>query len=584
VGQGHATEVRVAFAEGPASATTWTSLRVEGAEGPFALVVPLPEGAFVDRSSDAWFEALEVATAPRVVPPAGLSAVCPGAPAAAHPFEVAGDVAHTESLAPEAIALAVDAAAVSSWAAEQGLALGGDAKAALGAAIALGSTRFLCVRFTAPNGGPVLTPTLRVTAPKGLAALPFSLVRGSGGDVRVSAWLFGEGRGELSGTTLAPVAEDAIVWNAKTQASNYLAYRDAVLASDPERAAVESAGHGALAETTFLAGGGASIDPVALTYFERAAAYGDAAGNPDACTAAASAAIAGEQQVSAACPRGDLVALSACSPAAPGADQIDPAKLACGGTADDLALALSGSSPKGVWLTRRAFVVAASHAGEDRAVSFAAGWGRTPIVEAQGVDVSGCNAGSGGAGGAGGSGGSWGAGGASGSSGSGTSGSNGSGWGDQGGSSWGGGSSWDGGSSVAVNTSGCDCSGDPGVTDDTSSSDSCDGSGADSSGDGCSGDASGGDSCSGDSADGCDSSGAGDACDAGAGADACSGAGDLGGDCSVSHRSGQARRRVAPRLSVMTMAALALLLPLRRRGSRKKRIAPMERPSGDASR
>src|SRR6185369_7998779 len=71
-------EQRIAVAVGPQRTTVWTSLRFEAAGGPMGIIVPAPPGAALDLSSDAWFEALEVATAPRILPPANESPFCPG--------------------------------------------------------------------------------------------------------------------------------------------------------------------------------------------------------------------------------------------------------------------------------------------------------------------------------------------------------------------------------------------------------------------------------------------------------------------------------------------------------------------------
>src|SRR5262245_48684808 len=65
-------EQRVAVASANNQSVLWTSLRFEAAAGPVGVVIPVPLGAFLDHSSDAWLEALDVATAPRVLPPDGV--------------------------------------------------------------------------------------------------------------------------------------------------------------------------------------------------------------------------------------------------------------------------------------------------------------------------------------------------------------------------------------------------------------------------------------------------------------------------------------------------------------------------------
>ncbi len=583
VGNGKATELRVAFADA-AWSTVWTSLRVEEA-GPFALVVPLPDGAYVDQSSDAWFEALEVATATRVLPPEGLNPYCPGKGGPADPFDVAGSTGHTESLAPEAIALADDAAAVATWAQGQGLTLGGALETALGSA---GAKRFLCVRFTSP-GGSVTTPTLRVSAPQGLPTLPFSITHAAAAPLRVSTWLIGGGRGDLGGTTAVPVPGSEVAWNAKAQTSDYVAVRDASLAAQPDGATLESAAHDAFATSVPFANDSASIDPAVVTYFQRAAAYGNAPSGADACIAAAKPLFAAAGVVSAACPRGDLAAPpAACTAAAPLPGELDAAKLACGPGADDLAIALSGAASKTAWLTRRTFVIGPGASGKDRTVTFGAGAAVQPILEAAGVDVSDCFASGGsGGGGVGGAGGSTGTttstststtttttgGQGQGGSGAGTGGTGAYGGSPPGHGGWPGEGATAGDPYVYVDPIGCACSGPVDTGDTAATADSCDGSSptSDTVDDGCSGDSAGttSDGCSGDSG-----GTASDSCsgDSGGGSDACSGdSAGTASDCAVTHRPG--RRTAAPRMSILTLAALALILPLRRRGTRKKRQA-----------
>ncbi len=567
------TQLRVAFARSADYTTVWSSVRIDDPAGPFAIVVPLPDGAFVDQSSDAWFEALEVATAPRVFPPEGLSPFCPGQSGSPNPFEIAADTAHQASLPPDSFTLAADAFAVSTWASEQGFSLSADLQGALDAVPA---AKFLCVRFTAP-GGPALTPTLRVTAKGGLPALPFSITRAGSANVRVDAWFLGDGRGSFDSTATVNVPASSVIWSAKKQTSTYAESRDALLAGQADAVTLESAGHDVLADATPIANGTATIDALAPTYFARASEYGNGSADHASCAAAAKATLASAKAVGLACPRADLAALAGnCTPEAPGPGEVDPATLLCGPGADDLAVALSGAVPGDTFLT------------------FAAGASKQPIVEAGSVDVSDCSGGSGGAGGSttGGSG-------------------NGSGASGSGGAPSGSGNN---GSYVGVDldiegptivAGGCSCNGpgDSGTLDtsetggtnetetgeteteeskssggDDCSGDSSSGSGSGSSGgDDCSGDSSSssssGDDCSGDSS----SSGSSDGCSCDPGSSSSDGCScDPGGsstECAVTTGRPTARRTAGVRLSALTFAMAFVLLPLRRRGTRKRRAS-----------
>ena len=116
-------EQRVAVSVGPDRTTMWTSLRFDASAGKVGIIVPAPPGSSLDFSSDAWFEALEVATAPRVFPPPDESPYCPGTAGPAAVFDIAGQIAHAKSLPVDDVTVLDDAGAVALWAAEGGLDL-----------------------------------------------------------------------------------------------------------------------------------------------------------------------------------------------------------------------------------------------------------------------------------------------------------------------------------------------------------------------------------------------------------------------------------------------------------------------------
>jgi hypothetical protein len=550
-------EQRIAVSVGPSRTTVWTSLRFVAAPGPVAILVPVPVGASLDVSSDAWFEALEEATAPRIFPPVGESPSCPGTSGPPDPFQVAGEISHVPTLPPQATALLPDAGAVASWVQQAGLTLSPATAAGLGA---LGGSQFLAVLFTAP-GGTALTRTLRVAMPGAPAALPLALLRASGNDLLVTAWFLGQGAGGTVGTVPAPVDPATLEWEAASAESDYIDQRlMALTLAEPRGALLEAAGHEALSTSVSIAAGTASIDGVVATYFERAAAYGDAPANPAPCVTAADAAMASSEVVAASCPRADLglVGGGAACVESPAAGTVDPAALRCGSQADDLAVALSGLSPAATWLTRQSLLIAPQTPAQDWPIGFAAGPTVTPILTAAAVDVGGCYGQDGGAGPC------FASSGAGGPVGPGVTGP-GSGEGAGGGhdgSGSGNGSGTNAGDVVQTaldvasdasddddSDSGCDCgsssgSGSSGSSDDSSSSSGCSGSS---------------------SSDGSSSSG----CDSGGDSSGCSG-GDAGGgscDCSA---AGHTQHRRAPKASVLAFLALGLIAPLRRRGRRSR--------------
>lgn len=589
-------EQRLVVAVGPDRVTTWSSLRFDASMGPVGVVVPVAAGASLDWASDAWIEALEVATAPRVFPPDGTSTTCPGEAEPLAPFDVVGQTAHASALGPIEVLLLDDLATVTVWADLYGLILPETVEAQLGA---LPGAHFVVMRYEAPSGYS-LTPTLRVTTPGAAPVMPLALTRAVGQNLLATTWTFGAGRASLVGTTEAPVSLDALAWKAAEGASSYAELRElTLLALGPSGAIVEAAGHDPLTKNLAIAEGTASIDAVVTAYAQRASNYGDATGDPSGCALAMASTLAAVEPVAAVCPRADLGVVGPSVPCAEvvGAGQTDPEKLRCGPRTDDLALALSGLSPAATWVTRIAMLVADGKSGTAFSIGFPGGFDVIPLYEATSVDLSNCPS----------------------SSSSSTGAGSGSGSGTGSGSPTGG--SGEGHdivySETYVHTDlGCDCSGtadtyttyddgyDDGSSYDTSSdtsSDSCDGDTASSgteSGDSCSGGSSSssaesGDTCSGssssaDSGDTCSggsssSSSSGDSCSGGSssgssgggcdsggssGSSGCSG-GSSSGDCSV----GGSRPR-PPKLSILAFAAAALLAPLRRVTRRRKKAAP----------
>ncbi|WP_437530487.1 DUF2330 domain-containing protein [Sorangium sp. So ce726] len=580
-------EQRVAVAAGPERTTLWTSLRFQGASGPVALVVPVPPLAALDTSSDAWFEALEAATAPRVLPPQGVGPYCPGEAGAPNPFETVGRLAHEATLEPVEVTVLEDADAVARWAASAGLALSSETAAQLGG---LQGMRFAAARFDAP-GGAAVTRTLRIAMGGGEPILPLSLAAAGAGDVQVTAWLLGDGRGALSGAAPVTLPPASLSWDASAQRSDYAELRaGALVQAGLHGALVEGAGHETLSRRISL--GSDSVDSVIEAYFARASAYGDIGDAPGTCAAVAAAALESSLKVAASCPRaahGVVDGALDCAES-PRRDETDPDLLRCGPAADDLAVGLSGIAPSSVWLTRVSLRLAAGQPGADWPLTFGEGSAISPVVRAGSVRVDECSgeAGGGGAGASSGVGGPDGLGGGPGSGGSGpTSGSSGAGnpppddyYDDE----------------PAADV-GCGCSGtaDTVVVDDVDTQD-VDDDEYYAEDDGCSGDTSEpapedeyyaeDDGCSGDTSesedeyyaedDGCsgDTSESEDeyyAEDDGCSGDTSESEDAESEDCSIAaERQSSARKKRGPKLSVMALGMFALIAPIRRASRPRK--------------
>ena len=375
-GGGSPVEQRVALSIGPDRTTLWTSVRVDAAAGPVAIIAPAAPGASLDWSSAAWFEALEDATAPRIVAPA---LDCRGRRPAAK-VDVAGELGHEVPLAAGGVAVLADAAAVAAWAQENGLSLSPELQGALEG---LAGQRFVAARFDAP-AGTALTPTLRIVSPAPVAELPLVLTRAGDEDLLITTWVLGRGRARLDGALLAAINPADLTFNAGTGSSTYSAARARALGGAGYGAAlVEAAGHGALAGLTPIWETGEVIPGVADAYFDRAAGYGDGlAGAP--CIDQATAALAGAAPVAASCPRAALGVVDGSAACAETVDagQTDPEALRCGPGADDLAVALSGQAPNDAWITRQSMILRAGSAGARGTVSLPGGPEVSPIVGA----------------------------------------------------------------------------------------------------------------------------------------------------------------------------------------------------------
>jgi hypothetical protein len=376
---------RVALAVGPTRQVLWSQLRFEGDAQQVAIVLPVPAGAALDWSSRAFFEALEVASAARVVPPEGVSAVCPGEPED-QPVHVTVDSGGATLQPVEALILG-DMVAVTSWLTANDLTISPGLSAALQASAA---EHYFVARFNAPSGSS-LTPALRATLPGSAPILPLVLTEAKQTPLSVVTWAIGEGRATFDGKPATLDLSD-LLFDVGAVSSNYEALVDAAL-SPSGSVLFQMSSHQSLRDN--LSVGSSSIDGFVTTYFERAATYGDATGAPGTCIAQSAAVLGQSSIIGTACPTAGLGVAGGGAPCSdivqPG--EVDPDLLRCGGVADDLAVFLSDLEPDESWLTRAELRIPSSSMGSDVDVSFPGGPRVDPIVEASSLDLSGCGGG-----------------------------------------------------------------------------------------------------------------------------------------------------------------------------------------------
>jgi hypothetical protein len=355
------TEVRFAESASGTRTTRWASLHVVGSPTALAWIVPVTGGAVVDGSSDAWMEALEAASAPRVVPPAG-----PPPCGQAGGVDVEGELDRVATVPPTSIALAPDSASLAAVLAMWGLSATPQVSTALAAAATPGTT-FVVLGFANPPVD-MWTRTVRVVdaSPPDIS---LSLVLGASPATAVTAYVFSPAGVAIAGG--APRGIDpASIFRTGYGGSNYAALAAKSLYSAPGTWLVDTSGHQVLFEGAALPGGQV-IDGLDTAYFSRAASYGDL---PDstACLRGAATDSLATSPVAYACPAGALasVGVDGCQEKV-GAGEVDPGTLRCGGIADDLAIALSGLTPATTWLTRARSVIPADSFGSNSTVESA---------------------------------------------------------------------------------------------------------------------------------------------------------------------------------------------------------------------
>lgn len=568
-------EERLALSVSPVRSALFTQLRVQSEGGPFAVVVPVREGAALDWSSRAFFEGLEVATAPRVVAPASLKAKC-GDDAAHYVY---GDIDGSVPLEPVEIALLDSAAAVEPWLTERGLS----ASPALLASLT-GSTdglHFFVARYDAPEGES-LTRTLRVVDASPVPTYPLGITGAGAEPLSVVTWTIGTRRGSITGMPLT-LDDSALSLKASEPSSNYEKLLWQAFDDATDGYVLQMSSHESLRDDLSLQEEGPTVEGFIHAYFERAAAYGDAIDTPSLCITQAAAVLDQSLHVGTACPRSVLGVVGngeACTADAFETSQVDPGLLRCGPDVDDLAVLLSDLEPDEAWITRATIAIPPLGTGSDRDISFPRGDRIDPGIEASAVDLGGCPStdGEGGGGGEGGN-------------------------GTPSHSSGNGNGSGDGSVDVPIYVNdGCDCSGgyelvgsiseDESTAPDAYYVDDCDADSAGTYQDDCSG----GDTYEGDYFDegcGCDDVGSGEyvedgcgcsetgidwtedeGCDCSGteGGDFCEGDAGAGADCDLDCTVKPKAKKRPRRLNGIVYTAVALIVPLRRWG-RKKPVA-----------
>lgn len=355
---------RMAFALSEGRTVLWDQFEYSGAPEEFSWVLPVAPGAYLEASTDAWFDALEGYTRVAVQAPplncaSGGSSGCGWAQSDSG-VALSSDgyidqrpgviVLHRDTVGPyDTVTLrSTSGDALSEWLVQNGFVIPEDVTPIIAAYVAEGAD-FIALRLRPGTGVTQMTP-VRVVTPNGPAILPLRMVAAGVGDwVDIVLYVIGDQRFGLP--DLLEVSPDfgRLSFDFSTNDSNYLELRRAALARNEGRVFLTAyASEGDLAGVrqgrsfSTSSGKGSSTELVSL-YFQQAL---DNAGamRLDACDPIA-AKLRPDRRVVADCVEG-----LECPPL--GADEVRAGELECGGF-DDVAAALTGQRlPRQTWLTR----------------------------------------------------------------------------------------------------------------------------------------------------------------------------------------------------------------------------------------
>jgi hypothetical protein len=406
---------RMALSISQAQTVLWDQVQYAGSPAEFAWVLPVKPGARIELANNAWFEALDAATSTRVVAPQ-LNCVQPafedfeggsngcgcgsavGGDAPSFSAAAGGDhgvvapppvtVVHQGSVGPyETVTLHANVpGALTTWLKTNGFAIDSSVQPIIDAYTKDGFD-FIALRLKPDQGIQQMQP-VRVVSPGAVPVLPLRMVAaGTGANVDITLFVIGEGRWETKNFPSDLVDPKQLSWDFNTNASNYSTLRQGLLAGNAGRTWLSAyAKRGSLLSsvpnpvipgnnvqyTTAPDLGGNTFAAITIAeLYVRQGLAEDVPGNGD-CLGAFPAYEQSSDLVVDVCPdpggsgaggsgaggsggaggNGSGGAGGSGAPCgSPKKGEIDARNFACGGL-DDLAVALTGTHPRDVWLTR----------------------------------------------------------------------------------------------------------------------------------------------------------------------------------------------------------------------------------------
>ncbi len=245
--QSEVTGHRMVFAISDERTVLWDQFEYEGEPSEFAWVLPVAPGAYLELASQAWFDALEGMTVTQVQAPSfqcasADSGGCGSAERASFGSQAAAfdepsvQVVRRQNVGPyETVILhSNDANALQAWLDENDYYVPQDIEPVIENYVAEGAD-FLALKLQPGLGVSRMEP-VRVVTPGGDPILPLRMVAaGVFDDVDIVLHVIAEGRHTLPDLTQKEVDPNEVVWDFRSQTSNYADVRAEVLGDEDGR-------------------------------------------------------------------------------------------------------------------------------------------------------------------------------------------------------------------------------------------------------------------------------------------------------------------------------------------------------------
>jgi len=367
---------RMALSISPDQTVLWDQIEYDGDPEEFAWVLPVKPGAYIEISTDAWFDTLDAATNAQVFAPnvdcgngSSSSFGCGGLRSydEATAFGSGGapnedgtgsnvTVVHRGTVGPfSTVTLSTQTPGVlNDWLDNAGYKLDPSTQPVVDAYVKEGFD-FIALKLQPGKDVKAMKP-VRVVSPGASPTLPLRMVAiGTGANVAITLFLISEGRWQAKNFDNKVVPSDLLSWDFKANTSNYGAMREKLLTQNGGKTWLTSyAFQGALLSpltAPFMGGfrsyGQGFANTIATAYVAQGMQTGET--TTSACTDFLNSVASLNMKVENPCPMGAKLDDPACGTAASG--NIDARQLACG-PLDDAAIALVGLHPSDVWLTR----------------------------------------------------------------------------------------------------------------------------------------------------------------------------------------------------------------------------------------